>query len=126
VDAGDTGAITADPRKLKQIVSILSNAVKFTPAGARFVWRRTPTGAFAELPSRTPAPASARKAAENSPEFTQVDGSLSRRHEGTGLGLALTKRLSNCTVARSPFRALSARGAPSPCAYPSGVLEYKY
>ncbi|PDV98427.1 PAS domain S-box protein [Candidatus Chloroploca asiatica] len=89
--------ITADARRLKQIlVNLLSNAVKFTPANGkvalevhadakqglvRFVIRDTGIGiALDELPKLF------------SP-FTQVDSSLTRAQEGTGLGLALVRRL---------------------------------
>jgi len=86
----------ADRRKLKQIVmNLLSNAVKFTPANGRV-----------EIAARVEAPAGLTIAVrdtgigiakEDIPRvtepFVQVDSSLSRRHEGTGLGLALVASL---------------------------------
>ncbi|MCA1669445.1 MAG: response regulator [Thermomicrobia bacterium] len=95
VDAGDTGAITADPRKLKQIIfNLLSNAVKFTPSGGAVNLTAHTEGAMVEIAvTDTGAGIGPEDQQKLFREFTQVDGSLSRRHEGTGLGLALTKRL---------------------------------
>ncbi|MCA1723531.1 MAG: response regulator [Thermomicrobia bacterium] len=95
VDAGDTGAIIADARKLKQIIfNLLSNAVKFTPAGGTVtLTARTDGEMVAIAVADTGAGISTEDQQKLFREFTQVDGSLSRRHEGTGLGLALTKRL---------------------------------
>jgi PAS domain S-box-containing protein len=90
------GPVHADERRLVQIlVNLLSNAVKFTPQGGeiglevaedgargtRFtVWDRGIGIAEGEL-SQLFQP------------FVQVDASLSRRHAGTGLGLALVRKL---------------------------------
>ncbi len=95
MDAGDTGAVAADARKLKQIVfNLLSNAVKFTPAGGSVALTARTDGEMVEIAvADTGAGISAEDQQKLFREFTQVDGSLSRRHEGTGLGLALTKRL---------------------------------
>ncbi len=97
VDVSDTGMIVADPRKLKQILfNLLSNAVKFTPAGGSVsvTARNASDGDAVEIAvADTGAGISAEDQQKLFREFTQVDGSLSRRHEGTGLGLALTKRL---------------------------------
>jgi signal transduction histidine kinase/DNA-binding response OmpR family regulator/CHASE3 domain sensor protein len=95
VDAGDTGTITADARKLKQILfNLLSNAVKFTPSGGAVSLTAHTEGAMVEIAvTDTGAGISAEDQRKLFREFMQVDGSLSRRHEGTGLGLALTKRL---------------------------------
>ena len=90
--------IEADARRLKQIlVNLLSNAVKFTPECGQIglevqddaegevvhltVWD-TGIGISAEDMERLFQP------------FVQVDSSLSRKYNGTGLGLALVQRLA--------------------------------
>ena len=88
--------LQADERAVKQILlNLLSNAVKFTPEGGR-------VAVGAELRGDGSLAISIDDtgigiAAENIPRalapFSQVDSSLSRRYEGTGLGLPLVKSL---------------------------------
>jgi signal transduction histidine kinase len=90
-----TPQVYADRARFRQIVlNVLSNANKFTPEGGsitvvadgdeeRMRIRVTDTG-IGIHPEDTPKVFEA---------FRQIDGSLSRRYNGTGLGLALTKRL---------------------------------
>ncbi len=90
--------LNADARRLKQIlVNLLSNAVKFTPASGRVgltvegdpdaqqlrftVWD-TGIGIRPEDQARLFRP------------FVQIDSSLARHYEGTGLGLVLIARLT--------------------------------
>jgi signal transduction histidine kinase len=88
------GAITADERKVKQIlVNLLTNAVKFTPDGGRVdvIARR---GADAvEIAVRDTgigiAPEDHEAVFE---EFRQVGRHYTNKQEGTGLGLTLTRR----------------------------------
>ncbi len=100
VDSKDAPVLHADPRKVKQVVfNLLSNAVKFTPAGGTVTLATRTTNRPDEGPgveiavTDTGIGISAEDQKKLFREFTQVDGSLARRHEGTGLGLALTKRL---------------------------------
>ncbi len=85
-----------DERKLKQIlINLLSNAVKFTPEGGRVALRVAvgPRRGFVIKVSDTGigiAPDDIQRALA---PFGQVDSALSRRFEGTGLGLPLTKAL---------------------------------
>jgi len=90
--------LQADERRLKQVlVNLLSNAVKFTPEGgeiglevvgdrehevAHFTVWDTGIGISQEDMGRLFQP------------FVQLDSSLSREHVGTGLGLALVRRLT--------------------------------
>ena len=85
----------ADPRKLKQVLyNLLSNAVKFTPLGGEINLK---VEACPETVRFTVTDTGIGIAQEHLgglfQEFSQVDSSLSRRHDGTGLGLALSKRL---------------------------------
>jgi signal transduction histidine kinase/putative methionine-R-sulfoxide reductase with GAF domain len=88
------GAITADERKLKQIlVNLLSNAVKFTPDGGRV---DLAAGARDGCAVISVADTGIGIAPDDQPlvfeEFRQVGHDAARRQEGTGLGLALTRR----------------------------------
>jgi two-component system, NtrC family, sensor kinase len=96
VEPSDDGMqIEADEVKVKQIVfNLLSNAVKFTEAGGRvdvLAGRRD-----AEVLVRVRdtgigiGPDDVERVFE---EFEQVNSATSRSQEGTGLGLALTRRL---------------------------------
>ncbi|HEY9598572.1 MAG TPA: ATP-binding protein [Cyanophyceae cyanobacterium] len=104
-----------DERRVSQIlINLLSNAVKFTPEEGSVKLRgRLAYGCQLQKefrPDRSPVNCSTPylcleviDSGIGIPEdrwhllfrpFQQVDASLARRHEGTGLGLALTKRLA--------------------------------
>jgi signal transduction histidine kinase len=88
-------ALKADKRRIKQVlVNLLSNAVKFTPSGGRVTLSAQLTGAGLALAVADSgigiAPDDIPKALE---VFGQVDSSLARKYEGTGLGLPLSKQL---------------------------------
>lgn len=88
--------VYGDARSLKQIVlNLLSNAVKFTARGGRIV-----VGARIDYKGRLVATVSdngvgiaKRDQARIFQPFIQGDSSISRKYEGTGLGLPLTKSL---------------------------------
>jgi signal transduction histidine kinase/ActR/RegA family two-component response regulator len=91
--------VTGDGRRLKQVIeALVDNAVRFTDEGSVQIRGRgeAPSGGLVEL----------RFSVEDSgpgigeefngvlfEPFRQADGSLQRRHDGSGLGLALAARL---------------------------------
>jgi len=90
--------MVSDEHKIKQIVfNLLSNAVKFTPDGGRVQVdaRRTgEAGSFIEISvSDTGIGIKKDDLDRLFKEFSQLDSPLQKRYEGTGLGLALSKRL---------------------------------
>ena len=87
--------IQADERKFKQMVlNLLSNAVKFTPDGGRVDVSAQVVDHGIEIAVRdTGIGISPEDQGVLFAEFKQVGGDHARNAEGTGLGLALTKRL---------------------------------
>jgi len=91
----DLPDIYADPVKFKQIMyNLLSNAIKFTPEGGSItIDGSLEDDTFLISVTDTGIGISSEDQLNLFDEFKQVDSSYSRQHEGTGLGLALTKRL---------------------------------
>ena len=87
--------IMADDRKLRQImVNLLSNALKFTPAGGGITVEAVKTDENLKVTvSDTGIGLDPEHLESIFGAFEQVDTSLSREREGTGIGLALTRRL---------------------------------
>lgn len=90
--------MAADGRRLKQILlNLLSNAVKFTPDHGAITFEVT--GLKAECPwvqfvvSDTGVGIPQEAMTNLFKPFVQVDSSLARQYEGTGLGLALVHRM---------------------------------
>jgi len=90
--------LRGDERALKQIlINLLSNAIKFTPAGGDIavrVWL-TSGGSIRLAVADTGIGMRAQDIPRALEPFQQVDSGLDRRHEGTGLGLPLCKRLAD-------------------------------
>ena len=88
--------VSADARRLKQIlINLLSNAVKFTPSGGRITvkaWATPAMGAGFQVIDTGIGIAEDDLERMLEP-FTQVESGLSRKHEGTGLGLPLCRAL---------------------------------
>ncbi|MEK8016355.1 MAG: response regulator [Candidatus Parabeggiatoa sp.] len=88
----------ADERRLKQIlVNLLSNAIKFTPAGGSVKLEVTGDAedGVVEFSVRDTGIGIAKEQIKDIFEpFMQLDGSLNRMQEGTGLGLSLVYRLT--------------------------------
>lgn len=92
----DLPALRADRQALRQILlNLLSNAIKFTEAAGRIrvAARIDPTGQLV-LDIEDSGIGIPEESIERVFEpFTQVDSSLARQYEGTGLGLPLTRSL---------------------------------
>ncbi len=91
--------LSADPKRMKQIMlNLLSNAVKFT-AEAGTVTLTVKEDVLAETVQvsvvDTGIGIAAKDISKAMSPFGQIDSSLSRRYEGTGLGLPLTKKLTD-------------------------------
>jgi len=87
-----------DPEKLQAIVSnLLSNAIKFTPPGGQVFFRvaaikqKTPQLQFSIQDTGVGIPKA--QLPHIFTRFYQADSSTTRKNEGTGIGLALTKEL---------------------------------
>jgi signal transduction histidine kinase len=87
--------IRADDRRLRQVfINLLSNAVKFTSEGGevRVMVSREGGGLAVEVRD-TGIGMSEEDIAKAMEPFGQIESAMSRKHEGTGLGLPLAKRL---------------------------------
>lgn len=91
--------VQADPGRVRQVLlNLLSNAIKFTPDGGRITVvvgaANGPTSAEVRI---AVTDTGIGIAPEDQPklfkEFSQLDASASRKYEGSGLGLALSRRL---------------------------------
>jgi signal transduction histidine kinase len=92
------GALNADSMRLKQILlNLLSNACKFTKEGEIVlrVHKATDGRDWVELAvADTGIGLTAEQQAKLFQEFTQADSLTARRYGGTGLGLALSRKLA--------------------------------
>ena len=88
------GEIKGDERKVKQVLlNLLSNAIKFTPEGGRVEVHAGLANGVAEISVTDTgvgiAPEDHEAVFE---EFRQVGNDYAKKHEGTGLGLTLSRR----------------------------------
>ena len=96
--AGKLGPLTTDPMRLKQILlNLLSNACKFTKQGevALHVRKVADGHNWIELTvADSGIGMTAEQLAKLFQEFSQADSLTARRYGGTGLGLALSRKLA--------------------------------
>ncbi|HEV6965689.1 PAS domain S-box protein [Roseateles sp.] len=94
--APELRGLVLDPARLKQVLlNYLSNAIKFTPSGGHVelrmlgegprLWRLEVEDSGIGIP--------ADRIGHLFVEFQQLDDGLAKSHQGTGLGLALTRRI---------------------------------
>ena len=91
----DLGELTADRRAVQQIIiNLVSNAIKFTPAGGEVSIETARYGARIEIAiSDSGIGIAAADLARLGQPFVQVCNDITRGYEGTGLGLSLVKGL---------------------------------
>jgi signal transduction histidine kinase/PAS domain-containing protein len=97
IEPPETRAVLwADPDRTVQILTnLLSNAVKFTPRGGTItVGCGASDGKIEFLVRDTGAGIAADEIESVFESFYQVDGSTTRRHGGTGLGLTISRRMA--------------------------------
>ena len=89
--------LVADKRLLKQILlNLLSNAIKFTPAGGRVTVKAAleANGGMRITVSDTGIGMNPEDITKAMSPYGQIDSRVSRKHEGTGLGLPISHSLA--------------------------------
>lgn len=91
----DLGYIQADKGKIKQVLyNLIGNAIKFTDHGGFVTIGAKMKDDMIHISIKDTGIGISKKDQEKLfKPFTQIDSSISRRYEGTGLGLALAKEL---------------------------------
>ena len=113
-----------DPARVKQVLyNYLSNAIKFTPEGGQVAVRVTPHGP--DLFSLEVQDSGIGIAADDLPklfvEFQQLDGTSAKKYQGTGLGLAMTKRIVEAFGGRVGVRSAPGLGSTFSAVFPRKV-----
>jgi signal transduction histidine kinase/HAMP domain-containing protein len=90
------GTLRGDERKIKQVLlNLLSNAIKFTPEGGRVEIRAAAADGLARVSvSDTGVGIAPEDQEAVFEEFRQVGGDSAKKHEGTGLGLTLSRKFA--------------------------------
>jgi signal transduction histidine kinase len=93
--SADIAMITADKTKIKQVIlNLLANALKFTPNGGRVGIRASGSSAGVQVDVwDTGIGIPAEDCGKLFRPFLQLDTSTTRKYEGTGLGLYLSRQL---------------------------------
>ncbi len=105
--------LRADAKRLKQVLlNLLSNAVKFTPAGGKVTFKahRQPGSAAVFIVQDTGIGMTTSQIAKALEPFQQVDNSMTRRYEGTGLGLPIARSLSELLGGKLSINSGTGRG----------------
>lgn len=90
----DLPRILIDVTRIRQVlINLLSNASRFTTTGGVTISITLEGDSIRVAVKDTGIGIAARDVPKVFAEFGQVDGSISRKHEGTGLGVPLSKRL---------------------------------
>jgi PAS domain S-box-containing protein len=108
------GPVHLDPMRLKQVLyNYLSNAIKFTPEGGRVEVRVRPDGPNHFRIEIEDTGIGIRREDEHRLfiEFQQLDASTAKKFPGSGLGLALTKRLVEAQGGRVGVRSVFGSGS---------------
>lgn len=97
-DMAAIGPITSDAAKLRQIlINLVANGIKFTPPSGAIdvsLSQDRATGSISIVVSDTGIGIAEDDIAVALTPFSQIDSSLSRHYDGTGLGLPLSKKLA--------------------------------
>jgi signal transduction histidine kinase len=129
VEVAEHGGVEllAVERVMRQIVlNILSNAVKFTPAGGTVrMSLDLSDGGLAVQIADTGIGMSAEDIKVALTPFGQVDNALSRQHAGTGLGLPLAKAMMELAGGRLAIKSAPGRGTTVSMIFPPASVMAK-
>ena len=106
--------IVVDPSKLKQVLfNYLSNAIKYTKEDGYVTVAMRPDGSdfFVLEVSDTGIGIKPEDTTRLFEEFQQLDGGISKKYEGAGLGLALTKRIVEAQGGTVGLRSILGEGS---------------
>jgi signal transduction histidine kinase/ActR/RegA family two-component response regulator len=125
----DAGVAELDRRRIEQILyNLIGNAVKFTPENGAIGID------FADFPEQQSFTLTVWDTGQGIPEelietvrrpFAQIDGSLSKRHEGTGLGVTLVDRLANLHGGHLEIESVEGKGSRFTVHLPRGSADKK-
>jgi signal transduction histidine kinase len=111
---GGLECVLADPARLRQVLyNFLSNAIKFTPPGGRVTIRAFPVGdsGFRIEVEDTGVGIAPENLARLFVEFEQLERRVGEKLVGTGLGLALTKRIVEAQGGEVGVRSVLGQGS---------------
>ncbi|HRJ53957.1 MAG TPA: response regulator [Candidatus Thiothrix moscowensis] len=121
---GDAGTFLGDPLRLEQILTnLLTNGVKFTDSGYVLlsidVLEKTPAAYCLQFRVEDSGIGMTPAVMDNLfQEFSQADGSTTRRHGGTGLGLSIVKRLLDLMEGSISVTSTPGQGSCFTCTLP--------
>jgi signal transduction histidine kinase len=121
----DMPSLLVDPRRLSQAVgNLLANALKFTPetGSVRFAARLQPDGGVFLLVEDSGIGMAEETIAAALEPFRQLDGTLSRRFEGAGLGLSIAKALAELHGGTLVIKSAVGEGTVVTIALPAGCV----
>lgn len=119
--------IHIDPEQIEKVLlNLLGNAIKFTPPGGTITVTLDETEGFVRIAVADTGPGIPPDQHQRVFErFTQVDGSSTRRHGGTGIGLALAHQLVTLHSGHIDLESVPGRGACFTVWLPKGTAHVR-